>query len=186
VSWLAFMASLVHSLAWPTAVAVGVVVLRQPIGVALGRGVHRLRAGPFEVEFDQELTAVRAELSGVAEDAKTGGVGLVGELSRLVQVSPRVAILEAFTRVEIRLAEVLQEGSPGTWLAPGLGLMMAHTAHAHGLISDESLGAVQGLAVLRDLVVHAPEIDPGAQRARDYIALADATLATLGRKPDGR
>ena len=36
-----------------------VIVLRRPIGVALGRGVRRLRAGPVEVEFDQELAEVR-------------------------------------------------------------------------------------------------------------------------------
>jgi hypothetical protein len=59
VNGLAFIASLVHSLAWPAAIAVAVIVLRRPIGVALGRGVRRLRAGPVEVEFDQELAEVR-------------------------------------------------------------------------------------------------------------------------------
>ena len=56
---LAFIASLEHSLAWPAAIAVAVIVLRRPIGGALGRGVRRRRAGPVEVEFDQELAEVR-------------------------------------------------------------------------------------------------------------------------------
>jgi hypothetical protein len=34
-------------------------VQERPIGGALGRGVQRLRAGPVEVEFDQELAEVR-------------------------------------------------------------------------------------------------------------------------------
>jgi hypothetical protein len=59
VNGLAFIASLVHSLAWPAAIAVAVIVSRRPIGGALGRGVRRLRAGPVEVEFDQELAEVR-------------------------------------------------------------------------------------------------------------------------------
>ncbi len=185
MSWLTFVASLVHSLAWPAAVTAAVIVLRRPLGAALGRGVHRLRAGPIEVEFDRELTAVRTELSALATETAQEAGRLSQELSRLVDVSPRIAILEAFSRIEIRLAQVLREGSD-VWLAPGLGLMMAQTAHGLGLISDESLKAIEGLAILRNLVVNAPDVDPGAQRARDYIALADATLAALRHKPDSR
>jgi hypothetical protein len=46
---------LVHSLAWPAGVVAVVLVLRKYIGVALSRGVRRLKAGPVEVEFDQFL-----------------------------------------------------------------------------------------------------------------------------------
>jgi hypothetical protein len=46
VGWLAFVASLVRSLAWPAGVLAVVIVLRRPIGVVLGQGVRRLRAGP--------------------------------------------------------------------------------------------------------------------------------------------
>ena len=56
---LAFIASLVHSLAWPAAIAVAVIVLRRRIGGALGRGVRRARAGPVEAESGQELAEVR-------------------------------------------------------------------------------------------------------------------------------
>jgi len=53
---MAFVASLVHSLAWPAGIVVVVIVLRRPIGVVLGRGVRRLRAGPVEVEFELTVT----------------------------------------------------------------------------------------------------------------------------------
>ena len=59
VTRLAFIASLVHSLAWPAAIAVAVIVSRRPLGGALGRGVRRLRAGPVEAESGQELAEVR-------------------------------------------------------------------------------------------------------------------------------
>jgi hypothetical protein len=59
VNRLAFIAALVHLLAWPAAIAVAVIVSRRPLGGALGRGVRRARAGPVEVESGQELAEVR-------------------------------------------------------------------------------------------------------------------------------
>lgn len=179
MSWLAFVASVVSSLAWPSVVAAAVVVLPRPIGDALSRGVHRLRAGPIEVVFDRELTAIGTEISETATKAAPEAAQLSRELSRLVELSPRVAVLEAFTRVEARLSQMLEDRSD-VWLAPGLGLMKAQVAHQRGWISDETLKAIEGLATLRDLIIHTPDVDLGTRRARDYIALADAILVTLG------
>ena len=111
VNWLAFVASLVHSLAWPIGVVVVVIVLRQPIGAAFSRGVRRLRAGPVEVEFDQELAGVREELSRspelAAAEPQVPSPSLAEELARLAEVSPRSAVLEAFARIEARLSALL-------------------------------------------------------------------------------
>jgi hypothetical protein len=63
VGWQAFVASLVHSLAWPAGVVAVVVVLRKHIGVALGRGLRRVKAGPVEVEFDQVQAQVQVDLA---------------------------------------------------------------------------------------------------------------------------
>jgi hypothetical protein len=70
VNWQAFVASLVQSLAWPAGVLAVVIVLRKPIGVALGRGIRRVKAGPVEVEFDQLQAEVREELARSPELAK--------------------------------------------------------------------------------------------------------------------
>ncbi len=43
-------------------------------------------------------------------------------------------------------------------------------ARQRGLISDETLAAIEGLSVLRDLTAHAGG-DIGVDRARDYLAL---------------
>jgi hypothetical protein len=109
---------------------------------------------------------------------------LSSDLSRLVELSPRVAILEAFNRIDARLAQMLKDRSD-TWLAPGIVLLKAQLANHHGWISDETLKAIEGLGALRDLIIHAPDADISTQRARDYISLADAILVTLhSEKPD--
>jgi hypothetical protein len=182
VNGLAFVASLVHSLAWPAAVAVAVIVLRRPIGAALGRGVRRLRAGPVEVEFDQELAEVRQELRRspeLAAEPRRVPDSLGEELAKLAEVSPRAAVLEAYARIEARLAELLAE----TDLPRVSGRVLAPLARNRGLISDETATAVEGLSVLRNLAAHSPADDIGAERARDYLALADAVLYAMRAKP---
>src|SRR5271165_5108819 len=110
VGWLAFIASLVRSLAWPAAVVAIVLVLRRPLVAALNRGVRRLRAGPIEVEFDEELAEVRQELAQapeLREAPEASGQSLDEELARLTEVSPRAAVMEAFARIEVHLGELL-------------------------------------------------------------------------------
>jgi hypothetical protein len=187
VSGLAFIASLVNSLAWPASVVVVVTVLRRPIGAALNRGIRRLRAGPVEVEFDQELAEVRQELRQspelAAAEVPAKDASLSEELARLAEVSPRAAVLEAFARIETRLVEVIEEAGAQPASAVG-GQALARLAHRQGLISDETLSAVDGLSVLRNLAAHNPNDDIGVSRARDYIALADAVLFALRAKPE--
>lgn len=180
---MAFTASLVQSLAWPAAAVVIVIVLRRPIISMLGRGVRRLRAGPVEVEFDQELAEVREELSRSPELAESRvppptAEGLPDELARLAEISPRAGVLEAYARIEQRLVEVLDGAKAPSYSKVG-GRALARLARDHELISDETLTAVEGLTVLRNLAAHGANEDIGVERARDYLALADAVLYAL-------
>jgi hypothetical protein len=187
---LAFTASVVQSLAWPSSVVAVVVVLRKPIGAALQR-LSRAKVGPVEAEFDQELAEVRKELQRapeLTEKADKAGETLVPmlslpeELNRLAEASPRAAVLEAFARIEARLRELLTEA--GVELSGAQGAVaLARLAHRHGLISAETLNAVEGLAVMRNLAAHSPTDDISVDRARDYLALADAILYPLRARP---
>jgi hypothetical protein len=151
-------------------------VLRQLIGAAFNRGVRRLRAGPVEVEFDQELAEVREELSRspelAAAERQVPSLSLAEELARLAEVSPRSAVLEAFTRIEARLIALLDSADVESYRAVG-GRALARLARDQGLISDETLTAVNGLSVLRNLAAHSPTDEIGAERAHDYLALAN-------------
>jgi hypothetical protein len=51
-----------------------------------------------------------------------------------------------------------------------------------GLISEETFRAVGGLAVLRELAAHGHDDTISADRARDYLVLADAVLYALQAK----
>ena len=162
-----------------------VIVLRKPIATVLGQGVRRLKAGPVEVEFDQLQAEVRQELARSPELAEAQvpvlGVSLREELAGLADVSPRAAVLEAYQRIEARLVEVLDNAGAPSSRAVG-GRALARLARQHDLISEETLGAIEGLSVLRDLTAHGRG-DISVDRAYNYLALADAVLYVLRSKP---
>lgn len=190
---LAFAASLVQSLAWPAAVVVIVIFLRKPIRTVLSQALlRRVKAGPLEMEFDQVQAEVRDELArspeladaqvpASASQAVAPVSSLREELSTLAELSPASAIGEASKRIEIRLAEMLDDSGdpPRRKLAIRA---MARLARERGLISDETLAAIEGMSVLRNLVAHVRG-DIDVDRALDYLALADAVLYALRAKP---
>ena len=57
-----FIASLVHSLAWPAAAFGAAALFRQQLQELLSRSLRRVKAGPVEFEFDRVLSEVEANL----------------------------------------------------------------------------------------------------------------------------
>jgi hypothetical protein len=182
---LQFIASLVESLAWPLAVTFLALVLRAPLAGALSGPVKRWKAGPsgLEVEYWEEaIEAARAELEHSPE---VGPVlaslpGSDDELTRLAEASPRAAVMEAFARVEAELRSVL-EGDARAERAGGIRL--ARLAHDRGRISDETLKAVERMAVLRNLAAHGHAHEIDVTQAIDFVGLADAVLLALRTGP---
>ena len=55
MDWLQFISSLVGSLAWPIAVLTIAIVFRKTLRTALARPLKRVKAGPFEAEWDDKV-----------------------------------------------------------------------------------------------------------------------------------
>lgn len=183
MNMLEFVASLVQSLAWPVAAVVIVLVLRAPLARALSGPVKRWKAGPSGVEveyWEETIEAARAELEQAAP-AAAALPGVDNDLVRLVEVSPRAAVMEAFARIEGELRDLVpREETEARHLA---GTRLARLARGQERINDETLKAIEGMAVLRNLAAHGPdELDEA--RAREFLALADAVLFALrGAQP---
>lgn len=64
----------------------------------------------------------------------------------------------------------------------GEGGGLAKIAWERGLISEEARAAIDGLSVLRNLTAQAG-VDVSDDRARDYLAMADAVMYALRPKP---
>ena len=128
---------------------------------------------------------MREELARSPELAQASVPALADSLSEkltpLAEIAPSTAVMAAYMRIEDRLAEMLDSPDvPSHSVLGGRGL--ARMARQRGLISEETLAAIEGVSVLRDLTVHSGG-DIDVDRARDYLALADAVLYALRSKP---
>ena len=172
-------------MAWPAAVAVLVILLRKPLQEAVTHRLTRLKAGPIEAEFDAEALEVRGDVRRIPEVAaaepRQEPVSLTDELAPLIDISPRGAVVEAFGRIEARLADLL--GTAGSPPPKRIAWQVADLAFEKNLISVETLEAVLGLQKLRNLAAHGDRDEISRDRARDYVAMADAVLYAMRQMP---
>jgi hypothetical protein len=187
MGWMEFVSSIVGSLAWPVAAVITASVFRKQLREVLGTRLHKIKAGPVEMElFDRKLAETEAEVDPIPGPAKTSGAlpeGVAADLGSIVATSPAAAVMEAHARVERRLREILSDAGMND-TRPGVR-QLARTAAEKGLITGESVRAVEGITVMRNLAAHGQAHDLTPERAREYLDLVDAVLFSLGppRRP---
>lgn len=191
MTWMEFTNALVESLAWPVVVAGLAFGFRKIFAQLASGGVKRWKAGPggLEVEYwDREKSDVVAAIGTnpaseeLPKPSLTGGISVASELLELAQLKPRFAVVEAFIRVEGALLDIISENELDMGDRPAGARRLALTALDNDLITAESAGAIEGLAVMRNLAVHGR--DDGqldTKRAVEYLHLTDAVLYALTR-----
>ena len=189
----------ISSVAWPVTVLVIALLFRNTISAMLSGELKSLKVGPIKAIWSRNVQRVRSDLQAAGgEDEETGdqkasgsllesqaqprtGSGLVVELVPLAEQSPETAVLEAYSRIERTLRELLANSpvDPHLDLSQLGAHALADLAHQHGLISAKTQQAVEGLGVLRNLAAHgrAGELTP--ERAVEYLVLVDGTLFAM-------
>lgn len=187
--WQEFIASLISSLAWPTAVLVLAWMFRSSLDRLLSGDIKRWKAGAAGVEieyWDRTIAEAREELAqdraltpseiGAPDE---GPPEFRDEMIELAAISPRSAVMESFRRVELQLLSMLE--SAGIEQARPTGARtMAETALQRGLVTEATVEAIRGMTTLRNLAAHGhddSEIDH--VRALEFIDLAEAVLFAL-------
>lgn len=87
--------------------------------------------------------------------------------------------MEAFARIEQELRRIADGLEPAKALQRMGAHQLAVVAHQRGRISDQTLNAVSGLSVLRNLAAHGQAGDLDTARALEFVHLADAVLFAL-------
>lgn len=178
-----FVSRIIASLAWPLTVLVTGYFLRKPLTSAISGPLRRLKAGPsgLEMEWDERVERTKEELiwsPELASAALPARAPLVSEeLRPLAEVSPSIAVMEGLATVERELRTKVAGTEAGTDQMSVVGL--ARRAQQLGSISDETLNAIKGLAVLRNLAAHGQSGEVTLERAVDYLSLVDAVLFAL-------
>lgn len=73
VRWLEFLAKIIPAAIWPLTVLVLVVVLRKQVSTLIGTSLSRIKAGPFEAEWNR--TTLEAQIAVDEEIDPDPGLG---------------------------------------------------------------------------------------------------------------
>ena len=178
-----FIASLAHSLGWPVAVVVLALTFRRQLSRLVDSPLSRFRAGPVEFEFQRQLAELETQVESVAPAPGDDADGVSPELRELARRVPDAAIFEAFGQVEERLRELIRES--GHEPAAVGAVALARVARGRDLITAETVKAIEGLAVMRNLAAHNRSTGLAADQALEYLDIVHAVLYTLHRTRPG-
>jgi len=139
------------------------------------------------VEFDR-IGAEVEEVVGlptlsISEADKQSGVPVIEKLSGLEEASPVAAVMDAHAAVEQELRNIVLDVDPQADVSNMAMGQLICLALDKGAITPETAKAVEGITAMRNLAAHGRASEVTVERARDFIAQADAVLYTLRQKP---
>lgn len=184
MSGLEFIAALVSALAWPATAVIVTVIFRRQLAVLLARPFSSMKAGPLELVWDREIAEAEAEVEPRpdAPHSAAGEASVTDPLREVARVAPAAAVVQAFARLEEQLRQLLDAAGVD---ARGTARQMGRQALDAGLIQPETMSAIDGLAVLRNLAAHGRQAELDEQRALDFLALVDAVSYALSSSSRG-
>lgn len=188
MDWLTFISNAIASLAWPTALLVVVVVLRQKLGNLVGT-LRRLKWRDLEAEFGQELKELEAAakrlplakpestmLDHTPAPSRTDGTSTVKALARL---SPSAALLTSWIGVEEALSRAINRlaisADPPSTVSP---LAKIELLQQHTNIDQSTLAVLHRLRELRNRAAHSIA-DVTALSPEDAVEYHNAALRAV-------
>ena len=178
---LEFISELVKALAWPVAILIIVMLLREEIA-KLMPSLRKFKAGPLEAEFEQEVKAITESVNVTGKSENTQALTTVSHsfLTQLAELNPRSAILESWIRVEAAARSALESKStsvtsPNYVPASRLAAPLAQER----ILGPTDIALFHELRRLRNEVAHAQGFEPTQKSAHQYIDLASTLLATI-------
>ncbi len=182
---LTFVSEVIKAPAWPSTLIAIVYLLKKPI-IELLPFMKKLKYKELELEFSQEVMALKAEIS----ETPTLDIDKVDNLTletskafELVAFSTRAAIMEAWIELEAAAVEV----ASSLWNQSSSEIMrnipkLAEYLHQSKIIDDKQLDILQRLRQLRNKAAHAEELHLSEEDAKAYIAMASSLVKYLRSK----
>lgn len=176
--------SLIEAAFWPATVLILAFGFRKPVAELIQR-ITAIRAPGVELEAEARANAAAAVATAVAESvaAKDASPSVesaakLNHLRALADVQPTTAILQGYETLESVLRRILEAANLAddqSHLPPA----SVRKAAAHGLVEESSIAAVDGLAVMRDLVAHGGSAQVSTRDAHSYISLVTAAIYAI-------
>lgn len=191
---LTFTSKIIASLIWPLVVVFVVIAILRPLReliADLGRRISNIKFPGGEAEFSDKLARIKdaannANLPPVQptipvepEPLKVDGDERVW--AKLIEISPRAAIVEAWRQLEGEMREVARNNDvPEKELNSPLDLIRA--LERSSIFSSDIFGIISNLRGIRNTAAHRGEVEILRSDATDYVLLAKRVIAKLRTK----
>jgi len=180
---LTFVAEIVKALAWPLATIVIVTIFRRPLTQLLPL-LRRVKYGDLEAEFERKIEEAKSEAAAVLPEVTRKALAPSADETRLIQlseISPRAAVLEAFTGVELAAISAARKlGMPKAF--PRTLTYRALTfLEESGKVDHQLVTLLRDLRGLRNQAAHAPEFGLTTDAALQYVQIAEAVIGRLNQ-----
>lgn len=170
MDWLAFLASVVGSLAWPGTLLIVFLLLRKPLRDLLPL-LQRLKYKEVELEFSKRVEEVSAEvvqeLPAPLSQAPPGG-DESESVARLAEISPRAAVLESWRSVEAAALEAAHRLGGDKFRDKTLTFHAIRFLEQHPSLDRGVIGLLRELRALRNEAAHAPDFALSKASALEY------------------
>lgn len=179
MGWLEFISSLSTALAWPAAVIVIVILLREPLK-GLVSMLQRMKYKDFELEFGRKV-AKAGEDADVEDDLRPSAE-LTSEETRIIElvgISPRVAVTEAWRLVEVASLEAAKALLGKDFQKKKLSTKAIRQLEKAGRIDPAIIEMMRDLRELRNDAVHSPEFTISPDAALEYARIARQLVAQM-------
>lgn len=182
----------IADVSWPLAIVIVAVLYRPFLTKLLAGGSSKLKAGPFELAWDEAREGLASTIGrstdeasdGFPQSSSTSSSGdplpsmksLLGpKMVELAEKEPRRAIIQAYQKVSgaVHAGVKLSDAELDDVDDP---VNVARRAQELGLIEPRTTDALVGLQVLYNLAEFSPSHQVSSARAFEYLALADAAL----------
>lgn len=184
MSWMQLVVNLAQSLGWPAAAVLLGSVFRQHIIQVLGHPVKKLRVGPFEAEWAEQLRTAEKEIEkDITKSSAAYNQTMPLRLRSQAQQSPRGAVLDAFAEVESLLRTLVSNAKVETKSRPATAIQLTRLAADNDLISGTSARSIDVLRSLRNVAAHEGE-RISYPEALEFLTLADAIMSLLQERID--
>ena len=174
MDWLTFISNLIDSLAWPVAIALIVWWLKDHIGRLL-RFTKKFRYGDLEIEFEQQLAALKQDVEHQRRihpvEKRIEDTEVTDYLRSTAEVSPRAALVEAWVGLELtavtsaRMLDLI----PSEKTAPFHKVIQA--LHRAEVIGSKDAEILNRLRTLRNEALHSPVFDISKKEVEEFIEL---------------
>jgi hypothetical protein len=171
---------LVKALAWPVAVIWIAYIFRAEVRQLLGR-VSSFKYKDVEASFEKSLIKAEKSAENIAKphiNESETDLSQKEQLLRISDVSPRAAIVEAWTLIE---TAAMKNGlSSGSAIKRTNPKMILDYLASSGKFSPDSLELINQLRQIRNKASHMPDFAVTQSEAERYLNLAVKSAAVIG------